>query len=41
MAHDYCGTLFGMKHLIKLKEMKKKKNRNPLFSDFENKGTKQ
>ena len=24
MAHDYCGTLFGMRHLIKLKEMKKK-----------------
>lgn len=42
MAHDYCGTLFGMIILInQAKGNEKKKNRKPLSSDFQNKGMKQ
>ena len=42
MAHDYCGTLFGMSILInQAKGNEKKNNRKPLSSDFQNKGTKQ
>ena len=42
MAHDYCGTLFGMIILInQAKGNEKKKTRKPLSSDFQNKGMKQ